>query len=407
MKQRQARISRRSAPVLSAVHQPEEWRRRAWGYALASFLALALLSHLHFVPFACLKSTPFSEIPSLDTVLESRWQAAYRRGVFRTTTERSLPKRTIRNGQLSFSLALNEGRQQKRQTLVTAAAAAADPGDHENALQLTRPFIEADFHFGKVDSNEYLFIVDEVADRVRCGPVADLHQHAVLINPFPLGWLSGLLVPYLLEHRPQVMTRDALTAGFAFAQRLQNPYTRLAFNSLEAGASVNHLHFQFWQFDAPLAVELATRQLYFRFGEELTLHILPDAPVHTLAVEYFRTTATGAIVVVQRIIDLLYQHVLPFNLVFSRYYVNAGISPSRSTVYIVLRQRMHPFPGINIGFPEVSGELICTSSSIYHSVTAHNISQHWRDNVRLSGDRYTEFLGSLKRHLPTLLSETT
>ena len=42
-------------------------------------------------------------------------------------------------------------------------------------------------------------------------------DHFVVINPFPLGPYSGLVVPFLAEHRPQVMAVDALRVGMAFA----------------------------------------------------------------------------------------------------------------------------------------------------------------------------------------------
>ena len=100
-----------------------------------------------------------------------------------------------------------------------------------------------------------------------------LPKHAVTLNRFPLSRDSGLLLPFLSARRPQVLRADALAvavdfaaAGLRRAAHLQPNSLRVGFNSLAAGASVNHLHFQFWRSPAErLPVEAAERVALRRY----------------------------------------------------------------------------------------------------------------------------------------------
>lgn len=65
----------------------------------------------------------------------------------------------------------------------------------------------------------------------------------VLVNINPVCHLHSLLVPGLREMQPQVLTEDAIVLGLAFAMRASRRLW-LSFNSIGAGASVNHLHWQ-------------------------------------------------------------------------------------------------------------------------------------------------------------------
>lgn len=105
-------------------------------------------------------------------------------------------------------------------------------------------------------------------------------DHAVLINPYPIGNLSSVIAPFALQQRPQDLfgAEDALRVALAFAadvstaapeegadgdgdgqprrqpqeeqqqEERQHSRVRVGFNSMGACASVNHLHFQVgWQ----------------------------------------------------------------------------------------------------------------------------------------------------------------
>lgn len=53
-----------------------------------------------------------------------------------------------------------------------------------------------------------------------------------------------LLVPRALSRLNQQVDTESLQLALQFAHEAANPYFRLAFNSLGAYGTVNHLHFQ-------------------------------------------------------------------------------------------------------------------------------------------------------------------
>lgn len=66
--------------------------------------------------------------------------------------------------------------------------------------------------------------------------------HPVLINVSPLCRPHGLLVPHAAFRQPQVLTLDALELALHLLAMPGADGLRVAFNSLGAWASVNHLH---------------------------------------------------------------------------------------------------------------------------------------------------------------------
>ena len=99
-----------------------------------------------------------------------------------------------------------------------------------------------------------------IAPNVLPSPPAGLHQRTALTGPL-LGQVSGspnlvyinvspieyghvLLVPKVLDDLPQLADPATMLLALRFCQAADNPYFRLAFNSLGAYATINHLHFQ-------------------------------------------------------------------------------------------------------------------------------------------------------------------
>ncbi|HNQ05162.1 MAG TPA: hypothetical protein PKH69_11195 [Thiobacillaceae bacterium] len=101
---------------------------------------------------------------------------------------------------------------------------------------LRRPFDPAGFHFNKP------FLAREVlwAGSLAAKPVR------LLYNKFPLVRLHGLLVPEPEARRPQWLTPEMHAWAWEVVTALGRdlPDLGLAYNSLGAQASVNHLHFQ-------------------------------------------------------------------------------------------------------------------------------------------------------------------
>ena len=66
----------------------------------------------------------------------------------------------------------------------------------------------------------------------------------VFINVSPIEYGHVLLVPRALSKLNQQVDVPSLQLALQFAHEANNPYFRLAFNSLGAYGTVNHLHFQ-------------------------------------------------------------------------------------------------------------------------------------------------------------------
>jgi len=101
---------------------------------------------------------------------------------------------------------------------------------------LLRPFDPAGFHFNKP------FLAKEVLWE---GTLADKPAR-LLYNKFPFARLHGLLVPTPLSQLPQWLTPEIHGWAWEVTAELGRglPDFGLAYNSLGAQASVNHLHFQ-------------------------------------------------------------------------------------------------------------------------------------------------------------------
>ncbi len=110
-------------------------------------------------------------------------------------------------------------------------------------------FDNGKFNFTKALQKEVLFQF-EAADMSSKGsaflPLAPVSgsPNLVFINVSPIEYGHVLLVPRALDRLNQLVQPDTLKLALQFAHEAANPYFRLAFNSLGAYGTVNHLHFQ-------------------------------------------------------------------------------------------------------------------------------------------------------------------
>lgn len=110
---------------------------------------------------------------------------------------------------------------------------------------LRQPFNPGGFHFNKP------FLAKEVMWE---GRLAD-RPARLLYNKFPFARLHGLLVPEPEAQAPQWLTPELHAWAWAVCAESGTPGLCLGYNSLGAGASVNHLHFQSFVRADPLPVQ--------------------------------------------------------------------------------------------------------------------------------------------------------
>lgn len=110
---------------------------------------------------------------------------------------------------------------------------------------LLRPFDPAGFHFNRNFLAREIFWEGELA-----GTSARL-----LYNKFPFARLHGLLVPEPERQLPQSLTPALHSWAWDICTESGLPGLCLGYNSLGAGASVNHCHFQSFVQSRPLPVQ--------------------------------------------------------------------------------------------------------------------------------------------------------
>lgn len=184
----------------------------------------------------------------LDALLLGEWEDRAEAGLFRYDVT-ACPTKLV-PGSYGFIAQCNEGRLSKKRPTEFCID------------QVAQPFDDAKFNFKKALQKEVLFMFEPAARRVSkpsFQPAAPprTSPSLVYINVSPIEYGHVLLVPRALDNLPQLVTPDTLLLALHFAREADNPYFRLAFNSLGAYGTINHLHFQAYYLAAPFAMERA------------------------------------------------------------------------------------------------------------------------------------------------------
>ena len=133
-------------------------------------------------------------------------------------------------------------------SLTPTAAAAAAPA-------VSQPFNPDAFNFTRVNAKEALLALGDDT-RVLWAACDDSETptagvlpsptavHVVFANISPIFGFGGLLVPWICEKQPQLVTERNLRIALEVAALSKRDDFRIGFNSLGAWASVNHFHWQ-------------------------------------------------------------------------------------------------------------------------------------------------------------------
>ena len=304
----------------------------------------------------------------------------------------------------TFDLAYNPNRKSKRKT----SAWKASPS-------MSEEFDQYKFNFHHADPLELVMYFEpysgDTASRTpdcRCESKQDLvrRKHAVFLNRFPLGPHSGILAPHFKRNHSQnladVWGRESLHIGLRFAATTAispnelEPHTnsqfRVGFNSLAAGASVNHLHFQFWEYAGAgpggMPIELAFQNSLakgtgFRLLARHTSSRCRfreiqggDYPLTGFVIEGgVRSCRAAAAEVLHIAIRWLTSHETPYNLLFNG--DDAYIIPRAATSeFTMIGGTLPP------GFPEVFGEIICIEEDCM-KMSPEQLSKHFVERLNV------------------------
>ncbi|XP_022121095.2 GDP-D-glucose phosphorylase 1 [Pieris rapae] len=118
----------------------------------------------------------------------------------------------------------------------------------EHMTDICQPFDENKFNFSKVSSEEVLYkFWNKDATNI----------HAIVVNVSPINYYHSLLCPSIYQMLPQVVTLDSLKLVLYIHSLSQDCDLRIAYNSLCALASVNHLHYHLLFEKQKLPIEYA------------------------------------------------------------------------------------------------------------------------------------------------------
>ncbi|EFN58342.1 hypothetical protein CHLNCDRAFT_57139 [Chlorella variabilis] len=187
----------------------------------------------------------------LDALLLGEWEDRAEAGLFRYDVT-ACPTKLV-PGSYGFIAQCNEGRLSKKR-----------PTEFRVDL-VAQPYDAAKFNFTKALQQEVLFMFEPAGGRggrrakpaFRPAAQPRASPNLVYINVSPIEYGHVLLVPRALDALCQLVTPDTLLLALQFAREADNPYFRLAFNSLGAYGTINHLHFQAYYLAAPYAMERA------------------------------------------------------------------------------------------------------------------------------------------------------
>ncbi|KAI0241908.1 GDP-D-glucose phosphorylase 1 [Lamellibrachia satsuma] len=274
-----------------------------------------------------LQQNGHSWLTEFDTLLRSRWTTAMANGHFKYTLDDV--KTRIVPGRRGYVLQLNRKRFFERR-------------QPEFISALTMPFDPTKFNFTKVKPGEVICEMCPVNslgsddcenDRAR-------GKHLLLINVSPCELGHVLLVPDVEGGLPQVLTLKAMQLALQMQLLSTHPGFRVAFNSLCAFASVNHLHLHAWYLEHPVMIDNAPVKEVVSGCYETT-----DHPCRALVFQLHKSTVDQLARNVHLVTSYMQDTNIAHNLLVSRGEVigeNSGVAKTTVRVYIWPRT---PFTG--------------------------------------------------------------
>ncbi|URE12248.1 GDP-L-galactose phosphorylase [Musa troglodytarum] len=208
----------------------------------------------------------------LDRLLKE-WDDRKVRGLFHHDVNAYETK--ILSGDYGFILQLIEGRDLKKRPTEFRI---------DRVLQ---PFDGKKFNFTKIAQAEMLFRFEE-SENDESGffentPIAASESpNVIAINVSPIGYGHVLLIPRILDCLPQRLDEQSLLLALYVAREAETPYFRVAYNSLGAFATINHLHFQVFYLVGVFPVEKAPTQRIMTLASGVEIFQLSHYPVRGL-----------------------------------------------------------------------------------------------------------------------------
>ena len=175
----------------------------------------------------------------LDKVVLARWDMFMQKGSFRYNTDTIQEK--VVEGKLGYLA----------QSQLSRARLWRPP---QSMLSPKQEFDKEKFNFNKIDESKEL--VCQLVNKDRMS--RQVKRDIIIINVSPIDRGHCLLVPNVDAGLPQVLTVHSVMLALEVMNLSTSPHIKIAFNSLCAFASVNHLHWHLYYQHHHLAVQSVT-----------------------------------------------------------------------------------------------------------------------------------------------------
>jgi len=162
----------------------------------------------------------------LDSVVMDRWNMFMQKGYFRYNS--NTIKEKVVEGRLEYLAQCQLNRAKLRRP-------------PQSMLSIKQKFDKEKFNFNKIDESKELVCQLVNKDRAR-----QMERDILIINVSPADNGHSLLVPQVEAGLPQVLTNHSILLSLEVMKLSTSPHIKMAFNSLCAYASVNHLHWHLY-----------------------------------------------------------------------------------------------------------------------------------------------------------------
>merc|ERR1712228_60417 len=329
------------------------------------------------------------------------WNKKMKRGVFAYSIDSNMPSKQVVDADKDFvfELLYNPNRAMSKKGFVPR-------------MNVKQKWNEKDFNFYGVDGDNLMAVIDD--DFIDLNEAQDAmsnvfncyddssnneevidwsNKHLILCNKYPIGSYSGLFVPFFGSHSAQILSLESIRRAIHFSNMFFSDSFRIGFNSMAAMASVNMLHFQFWQkIKTKLAIEVFADNLSERdvgtlhSGKELIVRQSIGYPIRTLIYEQTQKQITKGLnadifgAALHHCILHLIQNNVPHNLL---------INKSKIFLFVRQKQRLTELP-IFYGFTECAGWITILNKDKYQNITMQEIWNDIQQNVSIQDDEKWE-----------------
>ncbi|XP_033339356.2 GDP-D-glucose phosphorylase 1 isoform X2 [Megalopta genalis] len=288
---------------------------------------------------------------NFDFILKKKWKEAETKGIFRYIL--NIKNSKLLSGKYAFLAQLNVDRGHNRRS-------------PEHISSMIQSFDKKRFNFTQISPEEVIIHLD--------GNEEDI----IAINISPLEYCHSLLLPERCKCLPQVITKYSLYKALHIFRLSHDSYIRVAFNSLCAYASVNHLHWHLYYLNHRMLLEHIDLDDFMG-----PVQILKNYPANGFCIKYSSVRNLDKLVNwTFLIIDYLQKSEIPHNVYITRAKTDSGEEYQDIRIYIWPRKPSIGLKDASIFIPavcELFGHLTIKSEEMYENLSEEGVANILRD----------------------------